>query len=134
MSLVARIQTLEEGMTVLIRAIALVLPLCFVGCATSSSSSNATDVEDARDVRFTRSEMAKLDRPLRDRVRARDGERIPIRVEFESDPDEHVLSEMLLIRTGTQIIGQVPLEVLKQIVRREDVRTIRLVTNVGYTT
>lgn len=103
------------------------------GCATTSSSSN-DDVADARDVEFTRAEMAKLDRPLRDKVRARDGERIPIRVEFETDPDDHALSEMLLVRTGTQIIGQVPIEVLKQIVRRNDVRTIQLVTNVGYST
>ena len=112
----------------------LLLALSFLvgGCATTSSNSSSDDVADARDVEFTRDEMAKLDRPLRDKVRARDGDRIPIRVEFASDPDEHVLSEMLLIRTGTQIIGQVPLEVLKQIVRRDDVRRIALVTNVGY--
>ena len=110
----------------------LLTPLLGTACATSSSSTSVDEVADARDVRFTRDEMAKLDRPLRDKVRARDGERIPIRVEFATNPDERTLSEMLLVRTGTQIVGQVPLEVLKQIVRREDVRSIQLVTNVGY--
>ena len=120
------------------RTILSILGFCVLAlgasCASTSSTSSA-DVADARDVEFTRAEMAKLDRPLRDKVRARDGERIPIRVEFLSNPpDEHALSEMLLVRTGTQIIGQVPIEVLKQIVRREDVRAIQLVTNVGYST
>ena len=110
----------------------LALSLLFGGCATTSSTSSSSEVTDARDVEFTRDEMAKLDRRLRDKVRARDGERIPIRVQFETDPDDQMLSEMLLVRTGTQIIGQVPIEVLKQIVRREDVRAIQLVTNVGY--
>lgn len=116
------------------RLLTLLMPLSLLGCATTQSSRSADVVDDARDVEFTRAELAKLDRPLRAKVRARDGERIPIRVEFESQPDEHALSEMLLVRTGTQIVGQVPLEVLKQIVRRDDVRAIRLVTNVGYST
>ncbi len=64
--------------------------------------------------------------------RGGDARRVAIKVFFRDLPSDAELSELLLSRVGSQVVGNVQLAVLHQIAVRDDVDRIESLTDVGY--
>ena len=109
---------------------ALALGAC--GGAQANPADERAAAEERAEVEWTAALLRKLDTALRDHVREGDDERMAVKVHFRAIPDEEVLAELMLSRVGTQVVGQVRPDVLRQIAAREDVDRIERLADTGY--
>lgn len=94
---------------------------------TSGASASAEVEAD-----WSSASLRRLDPALRATVRRGDETRVAIKVFFRTNPNEDTLSELLLARAGTQVVGHVEMDTLRTIASRPDVDRIESLNDTGY--
>ena len=108
----------KYGALALIGATLLALAACGGG-ATQIRGDGADEA-----TALTDDELRKLDGELRARLEEPGDGAIPVKVFFAGRPSDEVLSDLLLTRVGSMVIGQVTKGTLVRIARRSDVSRV----------
>jgi len=111
----------------------LVLVAALAGCgASATTASDDTTAAEATSGDWSERGLRRLDPSLRAAVRRGTSDRVAIKVFFREDPSDAELSELLLSRVGSQVVGHVQLATLRRIAHRDDVDRIEALRDTGY--
>ena len=117
-----------DAMTAAVRAV--LVPM-LSGFLLMACGAGAAETAPDERVALSDRDLAKVAPELRERLDADGVEAIPVKVFFHGRPSDALLSELLLTRVGSTVIGQLSAGDVRRVVARPDVARVELL-EAGY--